>query len=149
VNRGSGGTFSDARGAVLVEFALVLPVLLLIVVGIMDFGLLFRQQQVVINAAREGARMATLVGYTEADVQSRVQDYLTAGGVTATPTTARVPTRITPASGSAFNAWEVRVDVPYTFSMLGPIAGLFGSSFGTVTLRGAATMRVEVTASGS
>jgi Flp pilus assembly protein TadG len=137
---------ADEQGAVLIEFAMVLPVLLLIVVGIMDFGLLFRQQQVVINAAREGARMAALVGYTEADVQSRVQAYLTAGGVTATPATTRVATRVTPASGSPFNAWEIRVDVPYTISMLSPIAGLFGGSFGTVTLRGSAVMRVEVAA---
>ena len=47
-------------GAELVEFALVLPVLLLVFGGIIDFGLLLQRQQVVTNAAREGARLAVL-----------------------------------------------------------------------------------------
>ena len=42
-------------GAELVEFALVLPILLLVFGGIVDFGLLLQRQQVVTNAAREGA----------------------------------------------------------------------------------------------
>ena len=44
------------RGAALVELAMVLPFLLLILVGIIEFGLLFYNQQVLTNASREGAR---------------------------------------------------------------------------------------------
>ena len=61
-------------GAELIEFALVLPLLLLIVLGIVDFGFLFQRCEVVTNAAREGARMAVLPGYATADVQARVRD---------------------------------------------------------------------------
>ena len=59
-------------GAELVEFALVLPILLLVFAGIVDFGLLLQRQQVVTNAAREGARLAVLSGLSRmADVQDR------------------------------------------------------------------------------
>jgi Flp pilus assembly protein TadG len=44
------------RGAVVVEFALVLPLLMLLLMGIIEFGLLFYNQQVLTNASREGAR---------------------------------------------------------------------------------------------
>jgi len=47
---------SPERGAALVELALVLPLLLLILVGIVELGLLFYNQQVLTNASREGAR---------------------------------------------------------------------------------------------
>ena len=46
-------------GAQLVEFALVLPMLLLVVLGIAEFGFIFQRYEVVTNAAREGARIAT------------------------------------------------------------------------------------------
>ena len=56
------------KGAELIEFALVFPLLLLVMVGIMDFGLLFQRYETVTNAAREGARIAVLPGYAQADV---------------------------------------------------------------------------------
>ena len=74
------------KGAELIEFALVFPLLLLVMFGIMDFGLLFQRYETVTNAAREGARIAVLPGYAQADVQARVTQYLAASGLTATPT---------------------------------------------------------------
>jgi Flp pilus assembly protein TadG len=90
-------------GAELVEFALVLPLLLLIFGGIVDFGLLLQRQQVVTNAAREGARLAVLPGYTTADVQARVTQFVREGmnNATATPTTVVTPVTITPGSRPA------------------------------------------------
>ncbi len=49
------------RGAVAVEFALILPVLLLIVVGTIEFGRVYSQVQVYNGAAREGARCAAVM----------------------------------------------------------------------------------------
>ncbi len=49
------------RGAAAVEFVLVLPVLLLLVFGIVDFGRMLNAQIVVTEAAREGARAAALI----------------------------------------------------------------------------------------
>ena len=65
-------------GAQLVEFALVLPLLLLVVLGIAEFGFIFQRYEVITNAAREGARLAVLPGYTTADVEARVADSRTA-----------------------------------------------------------------------
>ena len=65
VRRWFGGWRSE-EGAQLVEFALVLPLLLLVVLGIAEFGFMFQRYEVVTNAAREGARMAVLPGYTTA-----------------------------------------------------------------------------------
>lgn len=55
-------------GQALVEFAFVLPILLLLIVGLIDFGLLFYTQMSVVNAAWEGARAgATIVDPTNGD----------------------------------------------------------------------------------
>ena len=68
------------RGAVAVEFALILPVLLLIVVGTIEFGRVYSQVQVYNGAAREGARCAAVMATAFADcntlgeVQTRIND---------------------------------------------------------------------------
>ena len=59
------------RGQALVEFAMVLPVLILLVVGMMQFGLLFHEFLLVTHAAREGARVATLGG-SDAEIVAAV-----------------------------------------------------------------------------
>ncbi|MEN8114150.1 MAG: TadE/TadG family type IV pilus assembly protein [Actinomycetota bacterium] len=62
------------RGASAVEFALVLPILVLLVFGIMESGWFFAQQVEIRNAAREGARLA-VVNYASADtMRSEVCD---------------------------------------------------------------------------
>ena len=72
------------EGAELIEFVIVFPILMLILAGILDFGMMFRSFEVVTNASREGARVAILPGYTLADVQLRVQEYLDAAGLKST-----------------------------------------------------------------
>ncbi len=54
------------HGAELIEMAIVTPLLLLLVFGIVDFGFLFQRYVVLTNAAVEGARVASLPGYTAA-----------------------------------------------------------------------------------
>src|SRR5206468_2029837 len=59
------------RGAAAaVEFALVAPVLLLFVLGIIEFGRLMMVEQILTNAAREGARRAVMANATQSDVSS-------------------------------------------------------------------------------
>lgn len=59
---------SRSAGQALVEFAFVLPVLLLLMVAIVDFGIIFYTQMTVTNAAWEGARAgATIVDPTQGD----------------------------------------------------------------------------------
>ena len=52
--------FGSERGAAIIETALTLPILLLVAVGIFEFGRAYQTWQVMTNAAREGARVAVL-----------------------------------------------------------------------------------------
>jgi Flp pilus assembly protein TadG len=52
---------SRSRGQALVEFAIIFPVFMLILSGILDFGFLLYSRMTIINAAREGARAAIQV----------------------------------------------------------------------------------------
>ncbi len=65
------------RGAALVEMALVLPVFLAIVMGIIEFGRGMWVCNMVTNAAREGARLAVLDCSTNAQVQQSITTFLT------------------------------------------------------------------------
>ena len=60
-------------GAELIELAIVLPILLIVVAGIVDFGRAFYYQVTLTNAAREGARAAAMSGAALGDVQTRAQ----------------------------------------------------------------------------
>ena len=135
-------------GAELVEFALVLPMLLLIFGGIIDFGLILQRQQVVTTAAREGARLAILNGYQPADVQNRAIQFVRVGldDATANPAVTCNLESMTPAAGPPFQAARVQVSLDSSFLILGPLVSLVGGggeAFGTITLSSTSTMRVE------
>jgi Flp pilus assembly protein TadG len=65
--------FRDQRGASAVEFAIIVPVLFMIVFGIIGFGIAFMQVQTIRGAVREGARISA-VGATASQVQQKVED---------------------------------------------------------------------------
>jgi Flp pilus assembly protein TadG len=137
------------RGAELLEFALVLPLVLLVLAGIIDMGFLFKDFEVLTNAAREGARMAALPGWTESDVVERVNSYLTAGGYQTSATTTVQPVTLvtSSASGRSIDGIKVTVTSPHSYLILGPIVQLVqGSAVPNTTLRAVATMRVEMAA---
>jgi Flp pilus assembly protein TadG len=76
------GQSRDARrGIAAVEFAVLLPLLVTFFVGIWEVGRLVEIQQVLSNAAREGARQAATGQYNAAAVQTIVTQYLAAAGV--------------------------------------------------------------------
>ena len=64
------------RGVAAVEFALVAPVFFLVVLGIIEFGRMAMVQQVLTNAAREGARVGVLDGSTKSKVVNAASQYL-------------------------------------------------------------------------
>lgn len=135
---------ASEKGAELIEFALVLPLLLLILFGIIDFGLLFQRYETVTNAAREGARVAVLPGYAQADVQARVTQYLATSGLTATPTVAYTAPQALNVGGACVTITGVTVGYPYQYLLIGRIVGFFGGSgFTTTTLSATARMRYE------
>jgi Flp pilus assembly protein TadG len=128
--------------------ALVLPLLMLVIMGIIDFGFLFREMSVVTNAAREGARAGILPEYgADANVSTRVQQYLNASGISVTCPSANCvvwsPVVPVAAPTGTFDARDVKVTIFHQFSFLGPIASLVGGSYTSVALTGRAVMRVE------
>jgi Flp pilus assembly protein TadG len=142
--------FVSDSGSQLVELALVLPILLLLIAGIAEFGMLFQSYEMTTNAAREGARLAVLPG-NEADdyavVRARVNNYMTTGALPGTFTTAVVPQGLPVVGGATANG--VRVTVTYTYNALfiGPIAGLINQTFtNTITYQTTALMRVHAEA---
>jgi Flp pilus assembly protein TadG len=64
------------RAAVAVEMAVVTPVLLTMLFGIIEFGWLFTVRHTMVNAAREGARLGSLAGATSGDAQVRALEML-------------------------------------------------------------------------
>ncbi len=67
------------RGQDMIEFALLAPILLLLIMGIVDFGRVFNSYLVTTHGAREGARYAA-VGYSDGEIVNQVQ--ATTGGLT-------------------------------------------------------------------
>lgn len=145
VNRRAG---SGERGSALIEAALTLPLLLLVSVGIFEFGRVFQTWQVLTNAAREGARIAVLPGAASGDVQARVRQYLQdgqLGGYSSATINVDQAATIAVGAGTA-SASVVTVNYPYDFMVLNPVARLVvsTSSLGTpITISVAAEMRNE------
>lgn len=77
--RRAGTLVRRERGQSIVEFALVLPVLLIIVLGMVQFALVYHAKDVASTAAQEGARMAASEGRTLADAEARTREVLEAG----------------------------------------------------------------------
>jgi Flp pilus assembly protein TadG len=120
------------RGAAAVEAALVLPLLLLLVFGIIDFGRMLNAQIKVSEAARVGARALSV----HADAGDRV-DAVMAGTPYSLPTEQDCSTTPLPGDDAT-----VTVNSDFEFiTPVGALAGMFGSGFGgPVTLSATGVM---------
>lgn len=120
------------RAGAIVEFAVVLPLLLTILFGIIEYGWVFMVRQTLQHAAREGCRRAVLQTSTEDQVTGVVAEILEAaniGGYTLTQTHEGAPNWVE----------TVRVTVPYNSVSL--VGGFFGTH--NYDLVGACSMRKE------
>lgn len=124
--------FKNEKGQSFVEFALILPVLLIIVMGIFEFGLMFNAYITISNASREGARLGSLGG-TDIEVTQRVEttaSHLNSANMTVT---------ITPSSRSRGDMLTVLVE--YDYSLITPVISNILSPL--VDLEASTAMRVE------
>ena len=124
------------RGGSLVEFAMVLPLMLSVVFGIVDFGRTFQAWIMLTNSAREGARVAA-TGATTSAICSRVQATSGLSGATCTVSN---PGGVSGTSVIVTSQYTIRFITPIgsLVSMLG--AGRLASSY---TLTSTADMRLE------
>ena len=134
----------DHKGAALVEVALTLPLLLLVSVGIFEFGRAYQTWQVLTNAAREGARMAVLPNSTDDAIEDRARAYMQSGLL---PGYDDAEINIThdndiDIGGAMSTASEVTISYPFSFVVLQPVASLVvpGTSLGSPIIMAASAM---------
>ena len=121
------------RAAVAVELAVVSPVLLAMLFGIIEFGWLFTVQHTMVNAAREGARLGILQGSTVDDIEQQTREFLEPMGLDQ-----EVTIDVTEATvGDPF----VRVRLTVPREQVSLVGNFFGFEGGTV--EGTAAMRKE------
>jgi Flp pilus assembly protein TadG len=131
------------------EAALTLPLLLLVSVGIFEFGRAYQTWQVLTNAAREGARVAVLPNSTPAEAQAQVVAYMTSGRLgNANTATVSVNQNVPMSYGAGTaTASTVTINYPFSFIVLNPVAKLISpaSRLGAapLTLTASAEMRNE------
>lgn len=127
------------RGNAVVEFAFVMPLLLMLCFGITEFGRAWMTMNIITSAAREGVRLAAVTAPDVAAVTQRVQDLCDAARV--------VPTAIvvTPPDPNDINRRvSVRVDTNFVLIPGRGIFEFFGGTFtGAIPLTTTSIMRHE------
>ena len=149
VRRSMRSRARSERGAEIIELILVTPLLLMLLGAMFDFGFLFRNWEIVTNAAREGARMGALPAYacdgTTTDIKERVDNYMGASGIDGGYTVQMTNDSIETAAGT-FNGCLVYVELTQPLPTLSIFGKFFGGAFGTVPVGATAFMRTETQA---
>lgn len=127
------------RGQAVAEFALVIPIFLLLVFAIVDFGMGFHAWITVTNSAREGARLGA-VGGSQTEIEDEV--YSTSASLDAD----KLDVLVTNAEGNPGES--VVVDVEYDYELITPLSSVIGMVSGdsigeTLGLSSRAEMRLE------
>ena len=115
------------RGAATVEFAVIIPVLLLFILGIIEIGRLVMVAQIDTNAAREAARYAAQGGASTATIDTYTRNYLTAAGINGAAAGTGSAVTITVES-QANGTWTTTTD-PSTLPAGTPIRVTVSSNF--------------------
>ena len=118
----------------MVELALVLPILILLLMGTMEFGRIFHSYLVITNASREGAR-AGVVGVDDSGIKTKVRDVANSLALTDSQIT------ITPGQGSRSRGVPLTVQVNYSVNLVTPVLDLVIPN--PFPLTASTTMRVE------
>jgi Flp pilus assembly protein TadG len=121
-------------GQTAVEFALILPILILILMGVFDFGRAFYAYSVVANSAREGARAGVYANATNQNVTDAINRYWIGLGTNPAITISPSPTRVTMGT--------ISVTVSYVFQPVTPLIDAFLPG-GHITLVASSVMGVE------
>jgi Flp pilus assembly protein TadG len=151
----------NEKGTAIVEFAIVLPLLLLLIFGMIEFSLLMYNKAMITNASREGARRGIVyrvdIGtsnyspLTDGQIQAEVTNYLSNHLITfedpPRPAETTIPPQVGNVPRTSGMLLSVIVSYDYQFLVFNVIAGLVGSGGttipGTITLTSATQMRME------
>ena len=128
------------KGQALVEFALLVPIFLMLLFAVVDFGMGFHSWITVTNSAREGARIGA-VAATEQQIIDRVHD-------TATLINEDTNMDVLVTNAQGLPGESVVVQVDYDYDLITPLASLVAFLTGdiigpTLELSSTAEMRLE------
>lgn len=141
--RSARRTSAFQDGQSLLEFALLLPILLALIVGIYEFGRAWNVYQVLTNTAREGARLAVIPTSSETDVRNTIDGGLQRAALD--PSQAIVS--IAGLGGGTGTPTTVDLSYPYDFEFIGPIVAFLegpdDTMAGAITLSTTVVMRNE------
>jgi Flp pilus assembly protein TadG len=133
-NPGEGIRHPQA-GVALIETAFILPLLLVLCMGMLDFGRAFHMKSVLDQAAREGARIAVVTSPDPDLVTAKVNEVLASSGVAATSVQVTGP--------NAAKMVTVTVTATFTFVTPGVFALVNGDYGNTIPMSGQTVMRFE------
>jgi len=135
----------DASGQTLVEFALIVPIFILMMVGIFDAGRAVYAWSTINNAAHEAVRLA-IVDQNAADVRARAVSQSVAVGVDSADVSIRwlssTYTDVAPCNATPRYGCAVEVSVAYEFTAATPV---ISQLMGTIGLEGVARQQIERT----
>jgi Flp pilus assembly protein TadG len=120
------------RGQSLVEFALVLPVFLLLLIGVTEFGRAWMTRNILTGASREAVRIAAVQG-NAATALSRANNILSSAGISGASVNIAD-------DGTPYGTCSVTVSYVFPVSVVGFLPGLGGTNF---TLSTSTSMRKE------
>ncbi|KOA19235.1 TadE-like protein [Clostridium homopropionicum DSM 5847] len=127
-------SIKNQKGQALVEFAIVLPILLMLVMGIIQFGMMLNSYLAIENASREGAR-AGIVGSTDAEIESLI----IASSPSLNP--ADLTVSLTPSEANRRSGDTLTVTVTYNYKFTIPIISSLFNNGKMIT--GQTSMRIE------
>ena len=133
----------ERRGQALVEFALIIPVFILLVMGIFDLGRAVYGYNTVNNAAREAARVA-IVDQTQAHIEDEAVKQAVGLGLSATDVTIDYRSQSTPLVAGSCTQLQINcianVRVDYSYQAATPI---IGNLVGTIAIKGESQFPIE------
>ncbi|MDL1980012.1 MAG: pilus assembly protein [Deltaproteobacteria bacterium] len=127
------------RGVAAVELAICLPILILLVCGSIEFGILFYNEQVITNASREGARAGIVEGTVNDDIEDIIENYCNGKLINLMNGSSELEAVTISKEGVDPNPIDLTVRVSYKYNFL--LAGILG--FTDKTLSAQTVMRME------
>jgi len=122
----------------MVEFALILPLMLIVLFIVVDFGVGLTRWIIITNAAREGARLGA-VGADQASITQKVVD--TSDGVLQA---SNVSVSYLDRDGGGIAAGDsVVVDVSYDYDLITPLGHFLTLTFDSLALSASSDMSLE------
>ena len=139
----------DENGTSVVEFAIVAPLLFVIVFGIIEFGILLYDKAMITNASREGARAGIVFRPSRsataenAEILAVIQAYC-ADHLISFDSSSALTLNISREGFEAGNSLTVTVDFPFRFLVFSNVIALIGGSTGSlINLQAETIMRME------